>query len=217
MYVNIYVSTSNVKSFRGCDILQGENELPGLVHLSMSRILAMCQGTTSLVEMSYYEIYMDRCFDLLEPKEEEITVLEDKYGQIHLKGLARVSINTMSEFHEAFSCAIQRRKVAHTGINDVSSRSHGVLVIAVSTPADDTSENVVMGKLNLIDLAGSYTILELNKFCYIISRVTNGVLVLICSDQVTKITGRLAIMVFGSRRVPRSTSPSSPCHKLYMR
>lgn len=158
-----------------CDILQGENELPGLVHLSMSRILAMCQGTTSLVEMSYYEIYMDRCYDLLEPKAEELTVLEDKNGQIHLKGLARVSINTMSEFHEAFSCAIQRRKVAHTGINDVSSRSHGVLVIAVSTPADDTSENVVMGKLNLIDLAGSYTILELEKFNYILSRFNNWV------------------------------------------
>lgn len=116
---------------------------------------------------------MDRCYDLLEPKAEEITLREDKYGQIHLKGLARVSINTMSEFHEAFSCAIQRRKVAHTGINDVSSRSHGVLVIAVSTPADDTSENVVMGKLNLIDLAGSYTILELEKFFYIISSVNN--------------------------------------------
>ncbi|XP_074379191.1 kinesin-like protein KIN-10C [Apium graveolens] len=146
-----YGATGSGKTYT----MQGENELPGLVHLSMSRILAMCQGTTSLVEMSYYEIYMDRCYDLLEPKAEEIALLEDKCGQIHLKGLARVSINTMSEFQEVFSCAIQRRKVAHTGINDVSSRSHGVLVIAVSTPADDTLENVVMGKLNLIDLAGN--------------------------------------------------------------
>lgn len=146
-----YGATGSGKTYT----MQGENELPGLVHLSMSRILGMCQGTTSRVEMSYYEIYMDRCYDLLEPKAEEITVLEDKCGQIHLKGLARVPINTMSEFHEAFSCAVQRRKVAHTGINDVSSRSHGVLVIAISALADDTSENVVMGKLNLIDLAGN--------------------------------------------------------------
>ncbi|KAK1392574.1 kinesin-like protein KIN-10B [Heracleum sosnowskyi] len=146
-----YGATGSGKTYT----MQGENELPGLVHLSMSHILAMCQGTTSLVEMSYYEIYMDRCYDLLEPKAEEIAVLEDKNRQIHLKGLSRISINTMSEFHEAFSCAIQRRKVAHTGINDVSSRSHGVLVISVSTLADDTSENVMMGKLNLIDLAGN--------------------------------------------------------------
>uniref|UniRef100_A0A165ZV97 Kinesin motor domain-containing protein n=1 Tax=Daucus carota subsp. sativus TaxID=79200 RepID=A0A165ZV97_DAUCS len=155
-----YGATGSGKTYT----MQGENELPGLVHLSMSRILAMCQGMTSLVEMSYYEIYMDRCYDLLEPKAEEISVLEDKSGQIHLKGLSRVSINSMSEFQEAFSCAIQRRKVAHTGINDVSSRSHGVLVIAVSTPADDTSGHVMMGKLNLIDLAGSYTISDLHPF-----------------------------------------------------
>ncbi|XWS43720.1 hypothetical protein CRYUN_Cryun16bG0127800 [Craigia yunnanensis] len=56
---------------------------------------------------------------------------------------------------DVFSCGIQRRKVAHTGLNDVSSRSHGVLVIAVSTPCHDGSEPVLMGKLNLIDLAGN--------------------------------------------------------------
>lgn len=149
-------------------ILQGGNELPGLVHLAMSSIMSMCQSTGSVAEMSYYEVYMDRCYDLLEPKTKEIAVLDDKDGQIHLKGLARVSINSMPEFHEAFSCAIQRRKVAHTGINDVSSRSHGVLVVCVSTPCDDSSGNVVMGKLNLIDLAGSshsfrtYTVFTFN-------------------------------------------------------
>lgn len=77
---------------------------------------------------------MDRCYDLLELKAKEITVLDDKDEQIHLKGLARVLVNLMSEFSEAFSCAIQWRKVAHTGINNVSSRSHGVLVNTVNTP-----------------------------------------------------------------------------------
>ncbi|CAK9184206.1 unnamed protein product [Ilex paraguariensis] len=51
--------------------------------------------------------------------------------------------------------AILRRKVAHTGLNDVSSRSHGVLVISVSAPCDDGSGKSVTGKLNLIDLAGN--------------------------------------------------------------
>ncbi|RVW90507.1 Kinesin-like protein KIN-10B [Vitis vinifera] len=40
-------------------------------------------------------------------------------------------------------------------LNDVSSRSHGVLVISVSTPCDDGSSAVVTWKLNLIDLAGN--------------------------------------------------------------
>ncbi|KAL6329648.1 hypothetical protein AAG906_026373 [Vitis piasezkii] len=124
--------------------MQGTDEFPGLMPLTMSAVLTMCWSTTSTTEMSYYEVYMDRCYDLLEVKAKEIAILDDKDGQIHLKGLSRV-----------FSRGIQRRKVAHTGLNDVSSRSHGVLVISVSTPCDDGSGAVVTWKLNLIDLAGN--------------------------------------------------------------
>ncbi|XVF55284.1 hypothetical protein PTKIN_Ptkin06aG0024500 [Pterospermum kingtungense] len=136
-------------------MLQGTEELPGLMPLAMSTILSICQSTGCIAEISYYEVYMDRCYDLLEVKTKEISILDDKDGQIHLRGLSRVPINSMSEFHEVFSSGIQRRKVAHTGLNDVSSRSHGVLVIAVSSPSDDGSGPVLMGKLNLIDLAGN--------------------------------------------------------------
>lgn len=45
--------------------------------------------------------------------------------------------------------------MAHTGLNDVSSRSHGVLMIVVSS-CNDGSKSVVTGKLNLIDLAGEH-------------------------------------------------------------
>lgn len=54
----------------------------------------------------------------------------------------------MGEFQEIFSKGVQRRKVAHTGLNDVSSRSHGVLAITVKN-------GNASGKLNLIDLAGN--------------------------------------------------------------
>lgn len=112
---------------------------------------------------------MDRCYDLLEVKAKEIAILDDKDGQIHLKGLSRVPISSMSEFYEVFSRGIQRRKVAHTGLNDVSSRSHGVLVISVSTPCDDGSGAVVTGKLNLIDLAGFALPLDQLNFWFISS------------------------------------------------
>lgn len=52
---------------------------------------------------------MDRCYDLLEVKAKEIAILDDKDGQIHLKGLYRVPISSMSEFYEVFSRGIQRR------------------------------------------------------------------------------------------------------------
>ncbi|XP_022747133.1 kinesin-like protein KIN-10B [Durio zibethinus] len=144
-----YGATGSGKTYT----MQGTDELPGLMPLAMPTILSICQSTGRMAEISYYEVYMDRCYDLLEVKTKEISILDDKDGQIHLRGLALVPINSMSEFHEVFSCGIQRRKVAHTGLNDVSSRRHVVLVIAVSTPCSDGSGPVLMGKLNLIDLA----------------------------------------------------------------
>ncbi|OAY43563.1 kinesin-like protein KIN-10B isoform X2 [Manihot esculenta] len=146
-----YGATGSGKTYT----MQGTDQLPGLMVLAMSKILSIYQSTSSTVELSYYEVYMDRCYDLLELKAKEIAILDDKDGQTHLKGLSRIPVNSMSEFQEIFSRGTQRRKIAHTGLNDVSSRSHGVLVIGVSTPCNDGSGAVLAGKLNLIDLAGN--------------------------------------------------------------
>nr|DAD38666.1 TPA_asm: hypothetical protein HUJ06_012988 [Nelumbo nucifera] len=146
-----YGATGSGKTFT----MQGTDELPGLMPLTMSEVLSLCERTGCSAEISYYEVYLDRCHDLLEPKVKEISVLEDKDGQVQLRGLSRVPVASMSNFHQIFSSGVQRRKVAHTSLNDVSSRSHGVLVILVSTPSGDGSGNVVKGKLNLIDLAGN--------------------------------------------------------------
>ncbi|KAK7339640.1 hypothetical protein VNO77_20318 [Canavalia gladiata] len=146
-----YGATGSGKTYT----MQGTEEQPGLMPLAMSMILSICQSTGSTAHISYYEVYMDRCYDLLEVKAKEISVWDDKSGQIHLRGLSQVPINAMSEFQDVFSCGVQRRKVAHTGLNDVSSRSHGVLVISVSTPSADGTGAFLCGKLNLIDLAGN--------------------------------------------------------------
>lgn len=123
---------------------------------AMSAILSVCESTGSTAEISYYEVYMDRCYDLLNEVPKEITIMDDRDGKIHLKGLSRVSVSSMSDFTETFALGVQKRKVAHTGLNDVSSRSHGALVISVTTPSSDSSRSTVIGKLNLIDLAGVY-------------------------------------------------------------
>uniref|UniRef100_A0A803N7L9 Kinesin-like protein n=1 Tax=Chenopodium quinoa TaxID=63459 RepID=A0A803N7L9_CHEQI len=146
-----YGATGSGKTYT----MQGTDTKPGLMPLAMSTVLSMCQATGNIVEISYYEVYLDKCYDLLELKENEISVLDDKEGQIHLRGLSRVLVSSMSEFHDVFARGIQRRKVAHTGLNDVSSRSHGVLVITVSKPFDQGLEISITGKLNLIDLAGN--------------------------------------------------------------
>ncbi|KAL6574720.1 hypothetical protein OROMI_012005 [Orobanche minor] len=146
-----YGATGSGKTYT----MQGTEQLPGLMPLSISNILSMCKFTGSTVTVSYYEIYLDKCYDLLDPKEKEILAWDDKDGQIHLKGLTQTEVNSLAKFYEIFSSALQRRKVAHTGLNDVSSRSHGVLAITILTPSCDSVGNIVTGKLNLIDLAGN--------------------------------------------------------------
>ncbi|XP_050912847.1 kinesin-like protein KIN-10B isoform X2 [Lathyrus oleraceus] len=145
-----YGATGSGKTYT----MQGTEEHPGLIHLAMSNIIYICQNTGSTAHLSYYEVYMDRCYDLLELKATEISVLDDQDGQIHLRGLSQVPVHTMSEFLDVFASGVQRRKVAHTCLNDVSSRSHGVLVISVVSTPDETGRTVC-GKLNLIDLAGN--------------------------------------------------------------
>ncbi|XP_062179241.1 kinesin-like protein KIN-10C [Phragmites australis] len=139
-----YGATGSGKTYT----MQGTDDFPGLIPLAVSTVLALCTGTWCSVEISYYEVYMERCYDLLEPKAKEIMALDDKDGNMQLKGLCWVPVRSMEEFQELYSIGVQRRKVAHTGLNDVSSRSHAVLSLRVSA-------DVVKGKLNLIDLAGS--------------------------------------------------------------
>ncbi|KAI3981301.1 hypothetical protein MKX01_004565 [Papaver californicum] len=148
-----YGATGSGKTYT----MQGTDQVPGLMTLSMSSVLSMCEISGCSAEISYYEVYMDRCYDLLEQKTKEISVLDDKDGEVQLRGLSTVPIRSMVEFHEVLSSVIQRRKVAHTGLNDVSSRSHGVLVIVVAKTCrnGDDSTSITTGKLNLIDLAGN--------------------------------------------------------------
>jgi hypothetical protein len=62
----------------------------------------------------------------------------------------QVHVRSVLEFREVFAKGCLRRKAGHTGLNDVSSRSHGVLFVSI----ENVESSTVIGKLNLIDLAG---------------------------------------------------------------
>lgn len=99
----------------------------------------------------------------------------------------------MNEFREVFETGVERRKVGPTGLNDVSSRSHAVLAIAVIN-------GVSKGKLNLIDLAGS--LLLQAPFFFDISLLLQDAYCFTsaCASQVMKTTGEVATMVFAFKR-----------------
>ncbi|KAH7294691.1 hypothetical protein KP509_27G013700 [Ceratopteris richardii] len=131
--------------------MQGSDAHPGLMPLAMSRILAIAERANFQVAVAYYEVYLDRCYDLLTSEGAEISVLEGNDGKIQLRGLSQKVLRNLDEFHRIFMNGRLRRQVGQTGLNDTSSRSHGVLMVTVASQ----SKERIFGKLNLIDLAGN--------------------------------------------------------------
>ena len=58
--------------------------------MAISEILMSATDVGGSVAISCYEVYQDHIYDLLEPKEQEVLVLEDAGRRIQLKGLSQV-------------------------------------------------------------------------------------------------------------------------------
>ena len=66
-------------------------EKPGLAALAIAEILLMAEDSENSVAISFYEVFQDHVYDLLEPTRPEVQVLEDAQGKIKLKGLSKAS------------------------------------------------------------------------------------------------------------------------------
>lgn len=84
-----------------------------------------------------------------------IVVREDQKQNILVSGLAEVEVKTYAEFQEKFAAALLNRSTAPTKLNRVSSRSHAVLRVTVRKTEKANPSKGIVGKLHLIDLAGS--------------------------------------------------------------
>ena len=73
-------------------ILKGSNEKPGLATLAIAEILSMAEQNGNLVTISFYEVYQEHVYDLLDPKQPTISILVYK-GKIQHKGLSQASHN----------------------------------------------------------------------------------------------------------------------------
>lgn len=130
------------------------------------------------VYMSYFEIYNEKVFDLLEPKETDCPVREDVNRKIVIAGLKEALLTSYSDFSSLYEVGLRNRKTAATKLNHVSSRSHALLLLKVKTIETDASkfksaasssapsrtsisstsqatQKTFEAKLHLIDLAGN--------------------------------------------------------------
>lgn len=112
-------------------------------------------NTRVQVDMSYYEIYNDKVFDLFEPCENRTPAglpIRDNNGKTVIAGLTERPCTTLKQFEIMYDEANLNRSTSATKLNAHSSRSHAVLCVKVSQIAQDRT---IASTISAIDLAGS--------------------------------------------------------------
>uniref|UniRef100_A0A669DY60 Kinesin-like protein n=1 Tax=Oreochromis niloticus TaxID=8128 RepID=A0A669DY60_ORENI len=102
-------------------------------------------GKTHTMEVSYFEIYLDKIRDLLDVSKTNLAVHEDKNRVPYVK------IKSLFWF---LFCSYNDFLVNFVDMNEHSSRSHSIFLINIKQENIET-EKKLSGKLYLVDLAGS--------------------------------------------------------------
>gem|GEM_PF-1941392 len=115
-------------------------------------------GRDYKVTCSFLEVYNEMIRDLLTPSSEYLDLREDPVKGPCVTGLSEVEANSAEDIMALLRKGNSRRTTEGTAANQASSRSHAVLQINVERRDFDGNtavSNVTIGKLSLIDLAGS--------------------------------------------------------------
>ena len=112
------------------------------------------------IHVSMMEIYNEQVKDLLVPSASSnapsaaLDVRLSPEGEVFVQGLSKHKVDSIQEVFGLFEKGSSNRATAATNLNEHSSRSHSILLVEV-TSSSASSSNVSVGKLYLIDLAGS--------------------------------------------------------------
>ncbi|XP_027881820.1 kinesin-like protein KIF11, partial [Xiphophorus couchianus] len=144
-----------------------EDPLAGIIPRTLHQIFEKLSenGTEFSVKVSLLEIYIEELFDLLSPTEdvdERLQLFDDprnKHGVV-VKGLEEVVVHNKNEVYQILERGAAKRRTASTLMNAYSSRSHSVFSVTIHMKEItlDGEELVKIGKLNLVDPAGSENI-----------------------------------------------------------
>eukprot|EP00053_Salpingoeca_punica_P009452 m.84665 g.84665 ORF g.84665 m.84665 type:complete len:962 (+) comp15031_c0_seq2:203-3088(+) len=106
------------------------------------------------VRVSYFEIYMERIRDLLCDGNDNLQIHENRERGVYVRHATELFMQGPEEVMDVMRSGAERRSVASTQMNDISSRSHSVFLMEI-TQRDTIKGGVKTGKLYLVDLAGS--------------------------------------------------------------
>ncbi|KAK9724645.1 hypothetical protein RND81_05G089200 [Saponaria officinalis] len=130
--------------------IQGCEEEVGVASLAMNSILPQAEEEGKVVNISVFEVSQDRITDLIDSKRSEVFVFEDAQGEIRLKGLSKVKVNSTEEFQKLYHNALNTRMQK---ASEPPHRSHIGCVLHVVSPQTENSRAKLVGKISFIDLA----------------------------------------------------------------
>jgi len=139
----------------------GDQESPGLMLMTILELFRTMNVSAFernyKVRLSYLEIYNENIRDLIAGGSEYLEIWEDQVKGVMVSGLTEVQANRAEDIVDMIRVGNRRRTCEPTKANETSSRSHAVLQISIehTDKAAGTEAEVVIGKLSLIDLAGS--------------------------------------------------------------
>ncbi|XP_077235572.1 kinesin-like protein KIN-UB [Tasmannia lanceolata] len=176
--VMAYGQTGTGKTFTLGRLGEDDTAARGIMVRTMEDILADISPETDTISVSYLQLYMETIQDLLDPANDNISILEDpKTGDVSVPGATLVEIRDQQSFVELLRHGEAHRFAANTKLNTESSRSHAILLVHVRRSVKGrherevglSSENgngsnlvkplrppiVRKSKLVVVDLAGS--------------------------------------------------------------
>ncbi|KZV23867.1 armadillo repeat-containing kinesin-like protein 2 [Dorcoceras hygrometricum] len=171
--VMAYGQTGTGKTYTLGRLGDEDTSARGIMVRSMEDLLAKISPETDSISLSYLQIYMETIQDLLNPVNDNISIVEDqKTGDVSLPGATVMEIRDQQSFIELLRVGEDHRFAANTKLNTESSRSHALLMVHVKRSISDgdndfSPENRSLlianlrppmlrkGKLIVVDLAGS--------------------------------------------------------------
>eukprot|EP00607_Mallomonas_marina_P004266 CAMPEP_0182430758 /NCGR_PEP_ID=MMETSP1167-20130531/43106_1 /TAXON_ID=2988 /ORGANISM="Mallomonas Sp, Strain CCMP3275" /LENGTH=1258 /DNA_ID=CAMNT_0024616217 /DNA_START=101 /DNA_END=3877 /DNA_ORIENTATION=- len=146
-------------------LLGGSNDNRGIIPRAMEQVAEYKRtmgemGWTYQMQVSYVEIYNEKCYDLLRASEnvENGPELKIQYqNDIPFLPDATMTVvdpNDREQLEKIIAKAASRRATGKTAMNEHSSRSHAIFNLHL-TGSNSLTNKVLEGQLSLVDLAGS--------------------------------------------------------------
>lgn len=183
-YMSVTASATQRKRRAKTPLSQGDQPVPPTPRRQLTRPSALPQvpdistlnvpcdpAAEYVVLVSMYEVYNDRIFDLLTPPVRSVATKEFRRRALLFKptelspdrkvvaGLRKILCCSLNQALLVIEAGLHERRVAGTGSNSVSSRSHGFFSIDVKKRKKSSSKRHQhpwsSNALTIVDLAGS--------------------------------------------------------------